>query len=168
MKTIEYTTMDKSSWGEGEWMNEPDKRQFLDEETGYPCLIVRSPTSGSLCGYVGMSESHPFFGKEYDDIPINVHGGLTFSDACQKSSDPAHGICHIADNDNVWWVGFDTAHAFDFMPAMDALMKSIPDFPQLPKLVNLHGEFMDIYRNIDYITAEIKSLARQLKSLEAA
>ena len=63
MKTMEYRTIDKSTWGEGEWQNEPDKKQWQDEETNYPCLIVRSPVSGSLCGYVGVSEGHALFGK---------------------------------------------------------------------------------------------------------
>ena len=57
METIEYRTMDKSVWGPGPWQNEPDKRQWQDEATGLPCLIVRN-SMGALCGYVGVSEGH--------------------------------------------------------------------------------------------------------------
>ena len=51
-----WVTIDKSSWGDGPWLAEPDKEQFADEATGLPCLIRRSPTSGALCGYVGVPE----------------------------------------------------------------------------------------------------------------
>lgn len=64
MKTIEYTTIDKSTWGPGPWQEEPDKIQYVDEATGLPCLIVRNgPTIGALCGYVGVLPGHPLHGK---------------------------------------------------------------------------------------------------------
>ena len=31
------------------------------------------------CGYVTIPKSHPCYNMGYDDIPIDVHGGLTFS-----------------------------------------------------------------------------------------
>lgn len=56
----------KESWGQGPWVSEPDKVQWLDEASGLPCLIVRGPM-GALCGYVGVPEGHPFFKKKYGD-----------------------------------------------------------------------------------------------------
>jgi hypothetical protein len=99
VETIEYRTVDKSQWGDGPWQNEPDKKQWRDPETGLPCLIVRGP-SGALCGYVGVTEGHPFYKVAYshytsrDDgkIPeadtspeaqLSVHGGITFSRGCE-------------------------------------------------------------------------------------
>jgi len=63
MKTIEYKYIDKSDWAPGEWKNEPDKIQWLDKETKYPCLIVRGSV-GALCGYVGINKKHPFYKEE--------------------------------------------------------------------------------------------------------
>lgn len=40
MQTIEYRTIDKTAWGDGPWLNEPDKKQWQDVETGLPCLAV--------------------------------------------------------------------------------------------------------------------------------
>jgi len=89
MKTIEYRTQDKSTWEvRGEWDNEPDKVQWKDEATGLPCLIVRGPL-GAWCGYVGVSEGHKFFGKDYDDVDADVHGGLTFAKGCSDHSPEA-------------------------------------------------------------------------------
>ena len=34
---------------------------------------------GTLCGYLGVPPSHPWWGKWYGDIDCEVHGGLTYS-----------------------------------------------------------------------------------------
>ncbi len=162
----ELTWINKSGWGEGEFQNEPDKLEWVDEQTGYPCLVVRQPSHGALCGYVGVTESHPWFGinlnqslsgngKNYD-VPesiINVHGGLTYSDFCQENN-KEHGVCHaaISEDDRVFWFGFDCVHWGDLSPA--------------------YGHFMpksngDIYRNIEYVKREVQSLAQQLHKLQS-
>lgn len=118
MEKMEWRTEDKAEWPRGEWDSEPDKVQWQDETTGLPCLIVRGP-SGGLCGYVGVSEGHPYFGKEYGDCRVDCHGGLTFSDFCADSDDPSKHICHIpgpGEPDRVWWLGFDCAHLYDYTP----------------------------------------------------
>lgn len=198
METKEYTTMDKSTWGEGEWQSECDKRQWKDEETGYPCLIVRAPVTGALCGYVGVPEKHLLYGCCYGDphelaknflndnkessigkrgpfsllfidtdnprleIMFDVHGSLTFSDFCHSESKQESGICHIGD-DKPYWFGFDCSHAGDVAPAIDAKMKEI-----MPKDYDFSHKSDYTYRNITYVTAEVQSLARQLKALEVA
>lgn len=124
MKTIEYPNLvDKSKWpSRGPWDSEPDKVQWRDEATGLPCLIVRGP-HGGLCGYVGVSRSHPGFGQDssHESVyNVDVHGGLTFADKC---SGDHHGICHTVEcgeDDNVWWFGFDCAHLGDLTPAWDS------------------------------------------------
>lgn len=83
METIEYKTKDKSEWGHGEWQDEPDKVQWRDKATGLPCLIVRNH-SGAWCGYVGLDETHPLHGKGYNDVSVDVHGGLTFAGFCRS------------------------------------------------------------------------------------
>lgn len=49
-------------------------------------------------GYVKLPKGHPYWGKDYDDIPVEVHGGLTFGEE---------------DENGFWVVGFDTAHHSD-------------------------------------------------------
>jgi hypothetical protein len=85
MQTIEYLSRDKSTWGDGPWQNEPDKVQYPDPHTGLPCLIVRNPM-GALCGYVGVPKDHPAYGRHYDQVDADVHGGLTFSGHCRDTS----------------------------------------------------------------------------------
>jgi hypothetical protein len=72
MRTIEYRfVVDKSEWGDGPWQSEPDKKQWQDEATGLPCMILRGP-SGSWCGYVGVHPYHPAANLHYDGEPDPV------------------------------------------------------------------------------------------------
>jgi hypothetical protein len=147
METIEYHTKDKSQWGKGPWLHEPDKKQWQDPATGLPCLIVRN-NSGALCGYVGLPPGHKFYGWNYDDVDVpSPHGGLTYSDFCQHSAE-SHGICHRpgeGEPDTVWWLGFDCAHGGDYLPAA-SYRRSIPGS----------------YRDLNYVTQEITQLAAEL------
>lgn len=159
METIEYRTYDKSTWGEGPWQAEPDKKQWLDTATGYPCLIVRNHL-GTLCGYVGVSEKHPCYQSKYDSPNIEVHGGLTFAGHCSPNADETKHICHKTDDeDNVWWLGFDCHHLCDLAPAMESMLSSMP---------RAYFEYRseDIYRDFEYVTNEVQDLAKQLKALE--
>lgn len=152
MKTLEWTTVDKRAWGDGPWQNEPDKRQWQDEETGLPCLIHRGP-SGALCGYVGVPVGHSAYKAEYDALDVSVHGGLTFYGQCQPNATEESGICHTVEPGEpsiVWWLGFDCAHAGDVMPAYK-------------KYTGIPG---GKYRDITYVTSECKSLAKQLSEMD--
>lgn len=102
--------MDKSSWPRGPWDNEPDEKQWVDDATGYQCLIVRKD-NGALCGYVGVDMTHSLYEVSLDFLlaemadDFQVHGGLTYAG-------------RIPDRGDVWWLGFDCAHflAGDFVP----------------------------------------------------
>lgn len=149
METKQWSFVDKSKWASGEWNDEPDKLQWADEATGLPCLIHRGP-SGALCGYVGVTESHPWFQMDYDGIDVNVHGGPTFSDMCQGEKENGGGICHVpgeGEPDHVWWFGFDCAHSGDLCPAYDS---------------RDHWNDFSRYRDLDYVKRECGQLAAQL------
>lgn len=159
METIEYHTMDKSTWGDGPWQNEPDKVQYPDPETGSPCLIVRNH-QGALCGYVGVTERHPYYKVDGYSHDVSVHGGITFTSMCSPGEDEAHGICHVpgvGEPDHVWWLGFDCVHLHDFAPGMAATLAALPGD---------HSWMLnDIYHDIPYVKSQIASLAKQLKEI---
>lgn len=174
MERLTYVTVDKSGWGEGPWQDEPDKEQWQDEATGLACLIVRHSTSGHLCGYVGVDDSHPLHGKEYMEClkpgcdhegycdhdgrvegMLDAHGGVTFSAACDEEGDESRSVCHVAgpgEPEPLWWFGFDAAHAGDRCPGTDALMR-------------YRGPVCDEYRTVGYMKGECADLARQLADL---
>jgi len=155
MRTIEYTTMDRSDWGEGAWQDEPDKKQWQDKDTKLPCIAVRNRT-GNWCGYVGITEEHPCYKQGYNDVlEVEVHGGLTFSDSCRKDGPQESSICHIPEGeetDKIWWLGFDCSHYNDISPKLLAFEKEF----MLPEAE---------YRTLIYIEAECKKLARSLQEL---
>lgn len=66
---------------------------------GIEWCIVRAPLYGAVNGYVKIPEDHPWYGKSYDEIDADVHGGLTYG-----SQDG--------------WIGFDTLHSGDYWPDM--------------------------------------------------
>lgn len=149
METITYKTIDRAKQGwptGGDWDTEPDKIQWADEATGLPCLAVRNGYYGHWCGYVGVSEGHPWHGKSYWDIPSDVHGGLTFSKSCDPDGDEATSVCHkpaAGEPDHVWWLGFDCAHSGDM---------------SLRKFLRGNG---DTYRTLEYVQSECAMLAQQ-------
>jgi hypothetical protein len=156
-KEYRYDKSVRERYGEGEWSKEPDKIQYEDEATGYPCLVKRNDM-GALCGYVGLPKGHPFYGKDYDSLPdLDVHGGVTYTDKCAEGGED-NTICHVPDEgepDNVWWVGFDCAHFSDSIPSID---DKLP--PELNKFKT--------YKTVEYVKEENATLAKQLKEAEYA
>lgn len=187
MQTLEYRTADKTTWGAGPWQDEPDKKQWRDEATGLPCLIVRNRL-GALCGYVGVTKDHPWHGKDYGQCvdpsrhrdheggddgwhyactpegTVEVHGGLTFAAGCGHGEDESEGICHVpeaGEPDDVWWFGFDCSHSGDESPAMNARSRAIGTLRD--------GGFGggEAYRAFAYVEQQIASLAKQIVAVAA-
>lgn len=181
MESKEWRFQDvKDKLIDGPWQNEPDKAQWMDEETGLPCLIVRQGHSGHLCGYVGVPEGHPLYKVGYWDCPakcgkekyadggdncthdhpdslVDVHGGLTFASLCQEDKD--RGVCHTpgpGEPEHVWWFGFDCAHSGD----KSSLGKKYMKFMESKKLSSIM--FEGTYRDFAYVKAECARLAKQL------
>lgn len=61
---------------------------------GIHCAIYLGGVAVSFNGYVRLPDGHPWLGLHYDNIPADVHGGLTYAEGN--------------------WIGFDTGHAFDY------------------------------------------------------
>ena len=108
---------------------------------GFEWNIVHNEM-GYRCGYVKVPPGHPWYGKDYDDIDADVHGGLTFAEPDTP--------CDKGGPDNGWWVGFDCAHLHD-----------APD----PELPNPSGHLMlgrgGVVRDQAYVIEQCKSLCEQ-------
>lgn len=157
----EFESLNKEESMEEVWKNEPDRVEF--EAHGFPCLIVRNKM-GALCGYVRVASDHPFHGKNYEEIQdsINVHGGLTYSDHSQNK------ICHTpkpGEPDDIFWFGFDCAHAWDLTPEVYEMEKPGGILHDMKiRFQRLEAPLPRvIYRDIPYVKAECERLALQLK-----
>lgn len=146
--------VDRTGWDEGPWTNEPDRIEW--RYGGFPCLIVRNDM-GALCGYVGVPLESKLGNGSYDDVDVDVHGGLTFAGPCR----PGSPICHTpqAGESEVYWYGFDCAHAYDYWPSNSKYARGRTD--------GLFAQGDDVYRDVGYVTAEVQRLADQLGALLA-
>jgi hypothetical protein len=121
------------------WLNEPNSLRFTDKLTDLECYIKRHPGIGTLNGYVIIPKNNKLYGIHHDHLifnNINIHGGLTFS-----------GISKDIDE---YIIGFDCAHCDDFAPIMDESIYHLIDCT---------------YKDIEYVKAECRNLAAQLKVL---
>lgn len=158
------------------WKNEPDDAVF--EAHGLKCQIRRVSWSGHLCGYVGLPESHPWFGKQYGDsvkasrelierpIDIDKVGAINVLCASTKGDDIAEacdivllvdvhgGLTYSAEGggelSGLWVFGFDCAHSGDLCPVTAEKYGS---------------SVADVYRDFEYVKRETESLARQLAAV---
>lgn len=87
----------------------------------------------SINGYVKVPKDHPDYGKSYEDVDVDVHGGLTYSD--EKGS----------------FFGFDTQHSGDVWSAED-----------VPLLFHLDPSLTKKNWTIDLVVEETNNLAKQL------
>ena len=130
--------VDRTGWSRGPWDNEPDRIEW--RHAGLPCLIVRSDTTGGLCGYVAVPNGHPCSNGMSDLDDLRVHGGVTYT--CLGCAGP---ICHVPQDDestDIFWIGFDCSHAGDLAP------------------YRLRDG--SVYRDVAYVRREVESLAKQL------
>jgi hypothetical protein len=130
--------MDKSKWHDGPWLHEPDYKKWVDEYTGYTCFIIRSQSSGCLCGYVTIKPDNYFYGKSICDINLDAHGGVTYA----HPSDCMN--IELPEEDFI--VGFDCGHFRDLAPAYVELQ---------------YGK----YRDFKFVEDNVISLAKQLKDI---
>ena len=156
--------------GEGPWDNEADKIAWIDERTGIPCIILRQ-TNGTLSGYAAVEPGHPLYGYNHDAIPSELrvvsHGGLNYAEACNQTMPEAVSVCHVeppkrphsdmpdrfAHDGDLWWFGFDTNHAYDFVPN-----------ERIPQGQRIHDG--KVYRDQAYAYRECIKLAAQLHRIE--
>lgn len=85
-------------------VHRPDDVVAKGFHKGFEWNIVHNQM-GYLCGYVKVEQGHPWHGKHYDEVDVDVHGGLTFA----QKDEP----CNEGGPDSGYWVGFDCAHAGD-------------------------------------------------------
>lgn len=185
---IKRGIVDKTTWPDGPWNNEPDTKHWTDEATGYPCAVVRHPRYGSLCGYVGLPEGHPLYGLDYgaesDKLtealerrkqePVGENPSFMVLVSCitgvlKPAPDivfKVHGGLTFSDKSpdedapkDHWFFGFDCGHAWDYQPGLDSELAKYG----VPRLTLIKDT---VYRDFAYVEAECASLAQQLALFE--
>lgn len=112
-------------------------------EAGLKAIVIATPM-GHRCGYVSVPAEHPLCGKHYNDVAVEVHGGLTYSD----------------ERDGLWWFGYDCAHlgdAKDIELMDDGYKKAYINWPLLNE---------GTIRTLGFCVAECEALAKQLGEMK--
>jgi len=169
------------------------EREF--EHAGYQCVVIFQDM-GHRCGYVGITKSNILYGKSYCDsfdmfqvnldnmstpeifrllgesvryasenIPMETHfichGGITYSGGGEDSDYP------IASD--LWWFGFDCAHAGDkrdLKLAYDRFSNKREILKYQMELEEKYPIEDDVIRTEEYVADECRKLAEQLKAFE--
>jgi hypothetical protein len=144
----------KQGFPPGKWINEPDLCYW---ESKLPCLALRDMGMGIWKGFVGLDESHPYYGKPIDElikIPeameifFAVYGGLSGAGRL-----PAKYKEYAK---NLWWIGVETSHGGDLMP----LLKLEGTDPDMAKM--LSGQ---TYKDLRFIRKETNKLSSYLSRI---
>lgn len=162
----EPATIDKSTWGDGPWQDEPDVDAWRDEATGLECGMFRHPDVGTWTGHVFLPPTHPLYGLTRSDIwrhDIYVHGGVTWL----ERADSVYSVPVPVGAD--WQaVGFHCAHAGDYQPGFDARLRAAIGGRVDGGEVAVVGGNVETYRDHAYARANVRLLAQQLANAAAA
>lgn len=93
-----------------------DKKKPVEIHKGeHNCFTFTILSLGSHpTAYIQIPKGHPLFEVGYDDIEIEVHGGLTYAG--------------LTDSKDVWEIGWDYAHSGDYYHPPEGIeMKSFAD-----------------------------------------
>jgi len=134
-------------------LKKKDKAYKIEKDffyRGYRCLIL-GLNNGYRWGYVVLDNEHKYSNVNYNDIPVNVHGRLTYSEK--------NLLDIILDK---WIIGFDCAHAGDGKD-MD-LIKELASDEMIEFYTNINkrlGPYETVKDN-EYVKNELISLVDQL------
>lgn len=173
---------DRTLWGEGPWLEEPDLVRWTDPASGLACCVARNDELGHLCGYCRVPPGHPYWGLDTgaldsliyveatDEMLVSVHGGITY--AKRGSGDAEHEGQSLQsgqpiEDEDGWWIGFDAAHAGDLSPGMVAILAdSYRKFGEGGSgLLRSNIERIrmgQVYRDLGYVMDQTIHLAHQL------
>lgn len=149
-------------------------REYIVEkdfiECGFRCVVV-GHTMGHRCGYLAIPQGHELYGVEYDNINVEVHGGLTYSNESDEYSYP------VATDEKVWWIGFDCAHFGDGKDykLIENIISRIDNEEAKQEALNTYHTIRRIEerypdgfeaRTTEYVENELKDLAHQIATNE--
>lgn len=147
--------------GPGIWMDEPDEVEWDSDEWRVPCLIMRTPALGNLCGYVGVAPAHPWHGLGLNglDAVCSVHWGITWA-APRDHLRVTRTDETVADH---WYIGFDCAHAFDLVPHYRTLFRERAVQPLYIASGPPAPPYTDVYKDFVWVRRRVEELAEQAR-----
>lgn len=136
--------------GWGERVGEPDA--WSGEYLGFP-VYARRNSMGVWCGYIGLPTGHPWSGLS-DPHNVAVHGGISYAQKVLPLTNT------VPSDHSARYLGFDCGHVGDFMPGFVPVE---PGVDPLATATRIHAtdDGFAVYRTLEYVQAELRSLAEQ-------
>lgn len=150
---------------DGPWNQEVDYE--VDFYEGIMYFLDRKDF-GNWAGYVRIPEDHPLYKiKDYDEIPVEVHGGLTFAENkpaiwSLRNEEDIEKL-ELFGGKNWLWIGFDCAHYEDLIPYLGALEEAAGINLRKFKFITRP---LKTYRDINFARQECFSMIDQMKRNE--
>lgn len=88
-----------------------DKVDWFIKENLFTLSKYTRGMGGTHNGYVVVPKGNSYFGREYDDVDISIHGGWTFGTSAKELD--WEELKDEYKNDNYWVFGWDSLHAGD-------------------------------------------------------
>ena len=135
------------------------KKDYIVEKDfmvdGYRC-VIEGQSMGHRCGYIGLPKEHKYYGEDYNDISIKIHGGWTYA-----SGDNEYPV----ESDDLWWIGFDCAHYNDGKDF--ELIKALASLEEYTHFMTMESMFPtdEEARTTEYVEQELRNAVDQLKGL---
>lgn len=93
------------------------KREMLDKgcinEGGYTFEYIILNLGTHPTAYISIPQNHKYYKKDWEDIDLQVHGGITYSES----------YLHLSEDIEIsgWYIGWDYAHLMDWYGGDDDL-----------------------------------------------
>lgn len=178
-----YHNPERKPSGDGPWNDEADKVAWVDEDTGFACIMLRQK-NGTLSGYVGIGPEHPLFGFEADAVPLelanSVHGGLTYGKECEVNRferrefgtprTERYTVCHITFTRKIrnYRIEQTTQDEFEHEDLWWLGFDTDHVGDLVPKGYNRNQRKGDIYRDQAYVYRHCVAFAQRLKAVPTA
>ena len=78
------------------------KHNIVMVSTSFQLINNKMFETGTANGYIAIQKNHDLYEKNYDEVWVDVHGGLTYS-----------GFMKNTPYKDYWFLGFDTCHYGD-------------------------------------------------------
>lgn len=109
--------------------------------------VVQHNNLGYRCGYVRIPKQHPWFDKNnYEEIDVDCHGGLTYSDYTKDKK--------------ALWIGFDCGHAGDLVDER-LLDDSDPERKNFARAMARLAAGYETIKDTEYVEKECKRICKQ-------
>jgi hypothetical protein len=115
---------------------------------------------GHRCGYIAIPKGHELYGKDYDEIDISIHGGLTYGEYSENGYP-------VETEEQVYWIGFDCAHCGDAKD-LDLIKSFGEDRKEIKSMLEIEAKYPmgGIVRTLEYVENELIEAVKQIKEGE--